>query len=123
MITLRIKNFNNFSKNFNDNNLQIIYNDFIYSLDLSEIKCCCGHCKWHIHAYYFRILIYYALRNNLEVVRIKCCYCHKTHVLLPIFIIPYISKSIFEFDFEDNEVDFIKLLVKNQLNWIIYFPT
>ena len=125
MISLKILDFNNYKKTFlNDNILiQVLYDDTIFNTDINDIKCLCNSNNWHFHAYYDRTIIIYAHKYKIRVLRIKCTNCNTTHVLLPIFIIPYFRKAIIEFNYATDELFFIKSIIRDNINWIIYTPT
>lgn len=87
MITIFVKNYNSFDKNF-----QNFYDDLISNLSLNMLTCpCCKHkgC-FVIHGYYQRFII-----SNIDsklpliVTRVKCTCCKHTHTIIPSSLIPY----------------------------------
>lgn len=77
--------------NFNlDNSFnQKDYDNMIDNIDFNTLECDCHHVGMKKHAYYTRSI----LTNNglikLVILRVKCPICHKTHAIMPNFIIPY----------------------------------
>lgn len=69
---------------------QIIYNEYIFKLDLNKIKCSCSCTgKLKKHGYYKRNIKIKGVKKELYVLRVKCNYCNKTHAILLSSIIPY----------------------------------
>lgn len=82
MITIPIENCNSFS--------QKTYNDYIFGLQLHMMECKCGHCGGLIfYGRYERHLRILGLFLSLFIQRVRCCFCGKTHALIPSLIVPY----------------------------------
>lgn len=71
----------------------------IYTSPIYGCKFCGYEGMLHRHGYYSRNVItkYYIKRVN--ILRVKCPSCHKTHAVLPSFLIPYYQYSL-DFIFE-----------------------
>lgn len=89
----------------------------IYISPIYDCKFCGYEGMLHRHGYYSRNVItkYYIKRIN--VLRVKCPSCNKTHAVLPSFLIPYYQYS-FEFIFECLYLSFV---MKNSYSRIVNF--
>ena len=96
MISLHIPNFKIVTQLYSNIELQELYTTSIAHFNFSECHCECGSNHWHYHAYYERFLIVNGHRYLINVTRIKCTSCGCTHVVLPIFIIPYHLRIVFD---------------------------
>ena len=65
------------------------YQDIINNLDLNTLRCVCGHAGLTVHGYYDRYFITSKGRIHLDILRLKCPICHKSHAVLLSFMIPY----------------------------------
>ena len=106
-----ILNFNNFKSNqiFSEMKMAYILNFYKSFDDFLNLECpYCNSDEFIKWGSYLRV-IFYSDENNklkgdlLEIKRVKCKKCHKTHALLPACIVPYkqstldvIFKSIIE---------------------------
>jgi hypothetical protein len=67
------------------------YNDFIESLNIISLTCSScgiiGNCTRH--AFYKRHIITETGKIPIDILRVQCGSCHKTHALLPDWIVPY----------------------------------
>ena len=89
MITLSVHIFNTIS--------QKIYDDIIYSISFYSLTCTCGHSGCLIgHGSYQRFMKFDGAKIPLQISRVLCCSCGKTHALLPAFIVPYSQISLCE---------------------------
>lgn len=128
MISLIIKDFNNYNEIISNNNLQGIYDNQMAKVDYLTFTCPkCGCKNWHIHAYYKRNITFYGYVHNLILCRVKCCRCNVTHVILPSFIIPYQHNSLFDILLEGKSLikdlkDFIKSKSRF-ISLIFLYPT
>lgn len=78
------------------------YDKTINSLPFHQLTCTCGHSAClTIHGYYERSVKSEDHSVKLRICRVQCCYCDKTHALLPAFIVPYSQVSF------PNQVDII----------------
>lgn len=69
---------------------QALYDTYISTLQFHQLTCSCGRCgSLNIHGYYTRKLKSYAIKVHLNICRVKCSSCGKTHALLPSSIVPY----------------------------------
>ena len=66
------------------------------ALETCPVCGCCGNL--HVHSYYYRYLIDFINNNpvthQIKIMRVSCDSC-STHAILPDFIIPYSSYSLF----------------------------
>ena len=66
--------------------------------ELQTCPCCGAKGSCRIHAYYDRSLVDFIdgapIRHSLCILRLVCC-CGHTHAILPDFIIPYSTYSLF----------------------------
>jgi len=77
-----------------------LYNEAINEMKIQEIECpyCknMGQCKKH--GKYTRYILEWVkgkkVCSSLEVIRVRCQYCDRTHSILPSFIIPYSSYGL-----------------------------
>lgn len=82
MLTVPVQDFNTFTQEF--------YNSVISSLQLHTLKCSCGHSGCLIcHAYYSRRVITPTGKKPLNILRVKCSECARTHALLLSSMVPY----------------------------------
>lgn len=67
------------------------YTNLIESLNISSLSCSAcgtlGYCTRH--AYYTRPIITDTGKLSIDILRVQCGACHKTHALLPDWIVPY----------------------------------
>jgi len=70
----------------------------------------------HRHGYYSRNVITKYSINRINILRVKCPSCNKTHAILPSFLIPYYQYS-FEFIFECLYLSFV---IKDSYSKIAY---
>lgn len=86
----------NFSININRlssysrKNIQNIYNRHVSSIDFSSFNCPhCNHCCWKFHARYERSFYHGSFLYKMMISRVICHHCHRTHSILPDFLVPY----------------------------------
>lgn len=79
----KIKNLNN-----------KIYNDIVGNLDIKNLRCSChnDNCFIH-HGTYTRKLSFLGCIHRINIIRVKCKCCNKTHAILIETIIPYFINS------------------------------
>lgn len=67
------------------------YDLLINSININQLKCSCGHYGTLTrHACYSRsIKLSGGIQAVLNIVRVKCSHCGKTHALIPAQIVPY----------------------------------
>ncbi len=66
------------------------YNEIIDNLPFHSITCTCGQIGQLIrHGYYTRSIKTPEGLKTLDILRVKCNFCNKTHALLLEFIVPY----------------------------------
>jgi len=67
------------------------YDEFLELLNFASLTCSkcsgVGHCV--IHAYYTRQIATDEQKEPIEITRVQCTQCSKTHALLPDWIVPY----------------------------------
>lgn len=86
-------NINKISK-YSIKNIQRIYNRHISNINFSSVICPhCGHCCWKYHACYKRSFYHAGLLYKISISRVRCNHCHKTHSILPDFLVPYAVHS------------------------------
>ena len=86
-------NINNLSKH-SRKTIQNIYNKTISEIHFSSLICPhCGHCCWKYHACYKRSFIFSGRMYTIIISRVYCHHCHKTHSILPDFLVPYVLHS------------------------------
>ena len=74
---------------------QKIYDSVVDSIDIQQIRCCCGHAGTLIHHGSYRRSV--KAPNGLltlRIIRVKCSFCGKTHALLLSGIVPYSRISL-----------------------------
>lgn len=82
-------NINNLSK-LSIKNIQYLYNNTINEIQFSSLACpYCHHCCWKYHACYCRSFIFSGRLYKIIISRVYCHHCHKTHSILPDFLVPY----------------------------------
>lgn len=82
MITIFVEEYNQISQEY--------YDSIINSLQFHQLTCSCGHCAClTIHGYYERGVYLPDGTLMLEVCRVKCSECGRTHALLLSSIVPY----------------------------------
>ena len=87
MITFLVNNYNTFS--------QKTYDKFLDKIQFHQLSCPCGNIgNLKIHGYYRRSIKTHEGKITLNICRVKCPYCSKTHALLPSFIVPYSQISL-----------------------------
>lgn len=84
-------NSGNFNTDVNE------YNKFISTLEVCTIKCPhCKHASLIRHAYYSRYINISGEKIILNILRVKCKICGKTHAILPCFVVPYLHEPIID---------------------------
>lgn len=78
----------------------------IYISPIYGCKFCGYEGMLHRHGYYSRNVITRYSINRINILRVKCPSCGKTHAVLPSFLIPYYQYS-FEFIFECLYLSFV----------------
>ena len=78
----------------------------IYISPVYGYKACGYEGMLHRHGYYSRNVITKHYVRRINILRVKCPSCNKTHAILPSFLIPYYQYS-FEFIFECLYLSFI----------------
>ena len=87
MITFFVEENNPLSQNF--------YDSCVSSIQLHQLTCSCKHSGClHIHGYYKRKVKDHSGFFILNVCRLICSECGKTHALLPSSIVPYSQISL-----------------------------
>ncbi len=82
MITYLVEENNPLSQNF--------YDSCINTLQFHQLSCSCGHSGClKIHGYYQRKVKTHDGSFMLNVCRVKCSVCGKTHAILPSSLVPY----------------------------------
>ena len=82
MITILVKDCNQFSQSF--------YDSIINSLQLHQLVCSCGHGSClRIHGYYTRSVKTPQGLVPLQICRVRCSECGRTHAFLLSSIVPY----------------------------------
>ena len=103
MILTKIKlNFKKIIKNSKQTikSIQNSYDNSFYQIDFSSLICpYCNKSYWKYHASYTRTFIVNGITFQINIRRIICCECHRTHSILPDFSVPYVRYSY------DNLVD------------------
>lgn len=81
----------------NPKNYKDVYNQGVEQYHY-EIEVCdkCSHVGFHKHGTYPRNIIIYEEELVLEIVRIKCTQCGRTHALIPNFAVPYCQYSVMD---------------------------
>lgn len=99
MIAVLVGNCNSFS--------QVLYNNMIDKLEIHKIECTCGRKSCLIrYGYYKRKLKCNDEILTLEIVRLKCSECGRTHAVLPSIVVPY-----------------SQIMLQTQLNIIVAYET
>lgn len=105
-----------------ENKINEIYVEAINSIDFNRVTC--HKCKviggYEIKGYYHRYIIINNYKLKINILRIKCKNCGRTHAILFLDFVPYCqlsstdSKIIIDNDFNDEYYDFdlIKRLKK-----------
>lgn len=101
-------------------------NIYEQTINFSGLKCICGNRDFDIHGSYVRNVVDVEDEYIINIKRVKCRRCHKTHALIPDFLMPYyqsvadkivecVSKMI-----EENkstvEVEKLKNVIRQKLN-------
>lgn len=82
MVTVQTKNFNRFS--------QEIYEEIVESLPLHQITCTCGHSGcMRKYGHYERTIWFLNEKLSLQIHRIQCTHCGRTHAVLLDIMVPY----------------------------------
>lgn len=88
-----------------------IYEKIVSALPLHQITCSCGHAGQLVrHAYYTRKLKQRKGTITLEILRVKCKNCGRTHAILCEQIVPYeqipveIQQEIIQFQISSEEI-------------------
>lgn len=128
MITVNCEKFNPKI----DKSYESWYSKIVNRLNIPMIECSChqrGTLK--IHAYYSRSIKTPFGKVKIRILRVICSFCHRTHAILPMFIVPYsqiqmedqiniilndLSSDIFQYD----EIDF-NTIYRIKSNYIKYF--
>lgn len=84
---------------------QVQYNDIIESIQINKLKCTCSHygCLYR-YGYYTRTIKSPYGSCRVEIVRVRCRLCGKTHALLVSCIVPYQTISL------SDQVELINLI-------------
>ncbi len=87
------------------------YEKSIQFFNCFSLKCSCG-CKGCLikHGYYTRKISINNKIYTINILRVKCKSCGKTHAILPFFVIPYIRLNSLEMktlciDIEENNIN------------------
>lgn len=82
MITILLKNCNDFSQDF--------YDKLIEELNLNQLECTCGKkgCLTR-YGHYPRGVKYMSEFISIKVQRLRCSECHCTHAVIPSLLVPY----------------------------------
>jgi predicted RNA-binding Zn-ribbon protein involved in translation (DUF1610 family) len=89
----------------------------IYPLPIYGCKSCGYEGLMHRHGYYSRNVITKYTIERINILRVKCPFCGKTHAILPGFLIPYYQYSL-DFIFECLYLSFV---LKNSYSKIVSF--
>ncbi len=89
----------------------------IYTSPIYGCKFCGYEGMLHRHGYYSRNVITKYSIHKVNILRVKCPSCGKTHAVLPSFLIPYYQYSL-EFIFECLYLSFV---MKNSYSKIVNF--
>ena len=85
-------------KEIDDNIVQKIYVEAINKINITQVKCCQHHGgSFIIHGYYRRRIKRNESIADINILRIKCEYCNKTHAVFFNDIIPYSMFNAYEF--------------------------
>ena len=74
--------------------LALLYNQYLASSDYLLSYCPdCNHCL-HCHGTYTRYVLIERVKIPLNIRRVRCPICGKTHAILPAWIVPYVQRSV-----------------------------
>jgi len=84
------------SLNYGKFNIDIeAYNKLVANLEVGTISCpYCKQASMVRHGYYTRYINISGKHIDLNILRIRCKTCGKTHAVLPSFVVPYLHHSI-----------------------------
>lgn len=96
-----------------ENRINEIYGEAINSIDFNKVVChkCRAIGNYEIKGYYHRYIIINNYKLKINILRIKCKNCGRTHAILFLDFVPYYqlsakdSKVIIENDFKDEYYD------------------
>lgn len=85
-------------KEISDNIIQKIYIEAINKININQIKCCQHHGgSFFVHGYYRRRVKVSESVANINILRIRCEHCNRTHAVFFNDIIPYSMFNAYEF--------------------------
>ena len=87
MITLKVEKDN---RELN----QDYYDSIIRNIDIHSLECTCGRHDMVVHSYYSRNIKTKPGLIKLDILRVKCKECEKTHAILLSLIVPYQSVEL-----------------------------
>ena len=87
MITLKVEKEN---RELN----QDYYDLIIRNIDIHSLECTCGRHDMVVHSYYSRNIKTESGVIKLDILRVKCKECGKTHAVLLSLIVPYQSVEL-----------------------------
>ena len=107
MITLKVEKENSVIS-------QETYDSIIRSIDIHSLECTCGRHDMVVHSYYSRCVKTKSGVIKLNILRVKCKECGKTHAVLLSLIVPYqsVALNIQIQILKDKEIE--TLLVNNE---------
>ena len=107
MITLKVEKENSVIS-------QETYDSIIRSIDIHSLECTCGRHDMVVHGYYSRCVKTKTGVIKLDILRVKCKECRKTHAVLLSLIVPYqsVALNIQVQILKDEEIE--TLLVNNE---------
>ena len=70
------------------------YNTIIRNIDIHSLECTCGRHDMVVHSYYSRNIKTKSGVIKLDILRVKCKECGKTHAVLLSLIVPYQSVEL-----------------------------
>ena len=73
---------------------QETYDSIIRSIDIHSLECTCGRHDMVVHSYYSRNIKNESGVIKLDILRVKCKECGKTHAVLLSLIVPYQSVEL-----------------------------
>lgn len=99
MISHVLKKINNLKEQIKNKFKDLLnqYKEDCALLSVHMIKC--PYCKQYAmvkHGYYNRSIKFSLQKYDINILRVKCKNCGRTHAVLPPFIIPYIQTSLFD---------------------------
>ena len=73
---------------------QELYDTIIRKIDIHSLECTCGRHDMVVHSYYSRCVKTKSGVIKLNILRVKCKECGKTHAVLLSLIVPYQSVAL-----------------------------